>query len=364
MTRFITTSNAINVYKKNEYCWIDGVSLKLVSSKREETEEGDTCMHSEQAGDVKLGVDKSTNSRKRSFQMNRRIQQNVPLWIMFIPVVAFYIIFKYTPMLGLVIAFKDYTFFGGIWGSEWTGLKNFENLFTQAQSVQIIRNTLLLSVLTVFVGFPFPIMLAIMMNEVRRMWFKRTVQTLVYLPHFFSWVIVGGIVVTIFSQDGVINSLVAKLFGEPFAFLFNEWSWVSIFLGSGIWKEAGFSAIIYLAALTTIDPSLYEASSIDGAGKWKQMWHVTLPGLSSTIILMLILAMGRVMEVGFDQVYVLQNSIVSNISEVISTYIYQIGLQGGQFSLTAALGLFESLVGLLLVVTTNAIAKRFNKELW
>ncbi|WP_371117077.1 ABC transporter permease [Paenibacillus sp. cl123] len=283
---------------------------------------------------------------------------------MFIPVAVFYIVFKYTPMLGLVIAFKNYTFYEGIWGSAWTGLQNFEHLFTQAQSVQIIRNTLLLSVLTVFVGFPFPIMLAIMMNEARKMWFKRTVQTLVYLPHFFSWVIVGGIVVTLFSQSGAVNALVEKLTGEAYPFLFREWSWIAVFLGSGIWKEAGFSAIIYLAALTTIDPSLYEASSMDGAGKWKQLWHVTLPGISSTIVLMLILAMGRVMEVGFDQVYVLQNSIVANISEVISTFIYQIGLQGGQFSLTAALGLFESLVGLVLVLITNAIAKRFNKGLW
>jgi putative aldouronate transport system permease protein len=301
---------------------------------------------------------------RRPFWLGRRFQQNVPLWIMFIPVVAFYMIVKYMPMLGLVIAFKNYTFYEGIWGSQWVGLANFTNLFTQAQSVQIIRNTLVLSVLSVFIGFPFPIALAILLNEVRKTWFKRTVQTLVYMPHFFSWVIVGGIVITLFSQGGVVNGGIAAILGEPYAFLFHEWSWVSIFLGSGIWKEAGFSAIIYLAALTTIDPSLYEAASMDGAGKWKQMRHVTLPGLSSTIVLMLILAMGRVMEVGFDHVYVLQNPIVSNVSEVISTFIYRTGLQGGQFSLTAALGLFESLVGLALVLLANAIARRFNRQLW
>lgn len=302
--------------------------------------------------------------RGRPWRMKRAVRQNVPLWLMFLPVALFYVLFKYTPMLGLIIAFKNYTFYEGIWGSQWVGLANFENLFTQAQSVQIIRNTLLLSVLSVFVGFPFPIALAILLNEVRAMWFKRTVQTLVYLPHFFSWVIVGGIVVTLFSQSGVINQGVSWLFGEPYAFLFHEGSWVAVFLASGIWKEAGFSAIIYLAALTTIDPSLYEAASIDGASKWKQMWHITLPGISPTIVLMLILAMGRVMEVGFDQVYVLQNSIVAGISDVISTFIYTTGLQGGQFSLTTALGLFESIVALVLVVTTNAIAKRFNRQLW
>lgn len=302
--------------------------------------------------------------RSQPFWRSKRFKQNLPLWIMFLPVAVFYIIFKYTPMLGLVIAFKNYTFYEGIWGSQWVGLHNFENLFTQAQSMQIIRNTLMLSVLNVFVSFPFPITLAILMNEVRKLWFKKMVQTLVYLPHFFSWVIVGGLVITLFSQGGSINVAVTKLFGEPFAFLFNEWSWISIFLGSSIWKEAGFSAIIYLAALTTIDPSLYEAASMDGANKWKQIWHVTLPGIAPTIILMLILAMGHVMEVGFDQVYVLQNPIVSNVANVISTFIYQTGLQGGQFSLTAALGMFESLVGLSLVVLTNAIARRFNQQLW
>jgi putative aldouronate transport system permease protein len=223
----------------------------------------------------------------------------------------------------------------------------------------------MLSLLSVFISFPFPIALAIMLNEVRKMWFKKIVQTLVYLPYFFSWVIVGGIVITLFAQSGVVNSVMGRLTGaEPFAFLFKEWSWISLFLGSGIWKDTGFNAIIYLAALTTIDPSLYEAAGMDGAGKFKQMWHVTLPGISPTIVIMLILAMGRVMEVGFDQIYVLQNPIVSNISEVISTYIYQIGLQGGQFSLTTALGLFESLVAFSLVILTNAIAKRFNKSLW
>lgn len=311
-----------------------------------------------------MKANQNPTSQARTFWMSRRFRQNIPLWIMFLPIAAFYLIFKYTPMLGLVIAFKNYNFYEGIWGSPWVGWQNFQHLFTQAQSVQIIRNTLVLSVLSVFVSFPFPIILAILLNEARKMWFKRMVQTLVYLPHFFSWVIVGGIVVTLFSQSGVINAGVAKLFGESYAFLFHEWSWVSIFLGSGIWKEAGFSAIIYLAALTTIDPSLYEAASMDGANKWKQTWHITIPGISPTIILMLILAMGHVMEVGFDQVYVLQNSIVSNVSDVISTFIYQTGLQGGQFSLTTALGLFESLVGLVLVVMTNAIAKRFNRQLW
>lgn len=284
---------------------------------------------------------------------------------MFVPIILFFIIFKYVPMFGAIIAFKKYNFADGILHSPWVGLDNFKLLFSTPTTLQIIRNTLVISLLSIFVSFPFPIMLAIMLNEVRRMWFKRIVQTLVYLPHFFSWIIVSGIVVTVFSQqNGLISGIWESVTGHTYPFLYREGSWLAIFVGSGIWKEAGFSAIIYLAALSSIDPTLYEAASMDGASRWKQIWHVTLPGLRITIVLMLILAMGRVMEVGFDQVYMLQNSTVSNISEVISTYIYKIGLMGSQFSLTAAMGLFESMVSLILVLIANAIARRYGNGLW
>ncbi|MCU6712030.1 ABC transporter permease subunit [Paenibacillus sp. J5C_2022] len=300
-----------------------------------------------------------------SQSVTRRFKQNIPLFIMLAPVLLFYIVFRYLPMAGLVIAFKNYNFTDGILHSPWVGLQYFEWIFTNSQTLSIIRNTLTLSLLTVIVSFPFPIMLAILLNEARKMWFKRAVQTLVYLPHFFSWVIVGGIVVTIFSQQsGMINHMLERWLGEPYPFLYDETSWIAIFLGSGVWKEAGFSAIIYLAALSTIDSSLYEASSLDGAGKFRQIWHVTLPGIRSTIILLLILSMGQVMEVGFDKVFVLQNNAVANVSEVISTYIYKTGLQSGQFSLAAAVGFFESIVGLVLIVTANRIARRFDQQLW
>ncbi|WP_261800294.1 sugar ABC transporter permease [Paenibacillus sp. PAMC21692] len=285
--------------------------------------------------------------------------------MMFVPIILFFIIFKYVPMFGAIIAFKKYNFADGILHSPWVGLDNFKLLFSTPTTLQIIRNTLVISLLSIFVSFPFPIMLAIMLNEVRRMWFKRIVQTLVYLPHFFSWIIVSGIVVTVFSQqNGLVSGIWESVTGHTYPFLYREGSWLAIFVGSGIWKEAGFSAIIYLAALSSIDPTLYEAASMDGASRWKQIWHVTLPGLRITIVLMLILAMGRVMEVGFDQVYMLQNSTVSNISEVISTYIYKIGLMGSQFSLTAAMGLFESMVSLILVLIANAIARRYGNGLW
>ncbi|TBL70268.1 sugar ABC transporter permease [Paenibacillus thalictri] len=299
--------------------------------------------------------------------LKRRIlfRKNVPLMIMFFPVIVYFIVFKYVPMLGAVIAFKQYNFSDGIMGSPWVGLDNFRLLFSNPQMVNTIRNTLLLSVLKIVVGFPFPILLAILLNEVRRKWFKNVVQTLVYLPHFFNWIIVAGIVITVFSREsGIINHLIQRGGGEAYPFLYNGFSWVAIFLGSGIWKEVGFSAIVYLAAITTIDPSLYESAGMDGASKLRQIWHITLPGMRPTIILLLILAMGNVMEVGFDQIYLLQNSVVAHISEVISTFIYRAGLQGGQFSMTAAMGLFESLVGLVLVIASNQIARKFKQGLW
>ena len=263
------------------------------------------------------------------------------------------------------MAFKSYNFADGILGSPWIGIENFRVLFSNPQTINIIRNTFVLSVLNIIVGFPIPIVLAILLNEVRKQWFKKWIQTLVYLPHFFSWVIIGGIVVTLFAeQTGIINVAMEWMTGRTFSFLYNDASWIAIFLGSGIWKEAGFSTIIFLAAITNIDPSLYEASSIDGASKWRQMTHVTLPGISSTIVLLLILQMGNVMSVGFDPVYVLHNSGVYSVSEVISTYIYKVGIQGGQFSLTSAMGLFESLVGLILVYSTNLVARKFGRGLW
>lgn len=306
----------------------------------------------------------SVETSRRS-KAKRRFRQNLPLLSLFIPVLLFYIIFKYVPMFGAIMAFKNYNFADGIFGSSWNGIENFRVLFSNPQTINIIRNTFVLSVLNIIVGFPVPIVLAILLNEVRKQWFKKWIQTLVYLPHFFSWVIVGGIVVTLFAeQTGIVNVAMEWMTGSTFSFLYNDASWIAIFLGSGIWKEAGFSTIIFLAAITNIDPSLYEASSIDGANKWRQMVHVTLPGMAPTIILILILQMGNVMSVGFDPVYVLQNSGVYSVSEVISTYIYKVGIQGGQFSLTSAMGLFESVVGFILVFSTNLVARKFGRGLW
>ncbi|GAA3400079.1 ABC transporter permease [Paenibacillus hodogayensis] len=319
---------------------------------------------------VKEGMDTRWNgaaagAERRRYRHKRLLLMNVPLMMMFIPVALYFAIFKYAPMVGLVMAFKQYSLADGIWASPWVGLQNFELLFSNPQMLNIIRNTLVLSLLKLIVGFPFPIVLAILLNEVRRAWFKKVAQTLVYLPHFLNWVIVGGMVITLFSlESGLVNKGLELLLGYRYAFLYNELSWIAVYLGSGIWKEAGFSAIIYLAAITAIDPGLYESASLDGANKWKQMWHITLPGIRPTIVILLILSTEGVMDLGFDQIYMLQNRVVNNIADVIPTYMYRMGIQGGQFSLTTAMGLFSSLVGLVMITISNQIAKRFNQSLW
>ncbi|MGG1556077.1 ABC transporter permease [Paenibacillus ferrarius] len=298
-------------------------------------------------------------------QRRRRFRMNIPLLVMFSPIFVYFILFKYVPMGGLIIAFKQYNLADGILGSPWTGLNNFRLLFNSPMMVTIIKNTFVISILSVLVSFPFPILLAILLNEVRGMVYKRTIQTLVYLPHFLNWVIIGSFVVLIFAQEqGVINKIITALGGEKIQFLYNKSTWLGVFLGSGIWKEAGFGAIIYLAALGNIDPSLYESSSIDGANKLRQMWHITIPGIAPVIILMLILSMEHVMDVGFDQIYVLKNPMVGDIANVISVWSYEVGLGRGQFSISTALGFFQSLVGLVLVLTANKIARKFGQGLW
>ncbi|MFH5181872.1 ABC transporter permease [Paenibacillus sp. TAB 01] len=302
---------------------------------------------------------------KEAFYQTKRFRQNIPLFIMLIPGVLYYLIFRYLPMGGLVIAFKNYNFHDGIWSSPWVGLKYFEILFQSHVTLQIIWNTLTLSILNLIFGFPAPIIIAIALNEVRKSWLKRWIQTVIYLPHFLSWVIVAGIILTLFSIDGgTINKLLGQWGMEPVPFLYRANSWIAIFIGSGMWKEMGFGAIIYLAAIAGIDPSLYESAGMDGAGKLRQIWHITLPGIRPTIILLLILGMGRLMEVGFDQVYNLQNPTVLEKAEVISTYVYKVGLQQAQFGLTTAMGLFESFVGLVLVLSANALARKFDQGLF
>jgi putative aldouronate transport system permease protein len=308
--------------------------------------------------DVTLQGQKTNLTNSERSKRRARIKQNLPWFVMLLLPITFFIIFSYIPMFGLVIAFKNYRFIDGILGSEWVGLKNFKMIFAQAQTLRVIKNTFVISMLSVFVAFPFPIILAVMLNEVRSKWFKKASQTILYLPHFLSWIIVGGIITNIFSSTrGPVNFIINALGGESYQFLFHPTSWIAIFLGSGIWKSTGFNAIIYLAALSNIDPTFYEAAIVDGANKWKQITKITIPCLMPTIILMLILATGHIMEVGFERIYVLQNPVIKDVSEVVSTYVYEFGIRSGQFSITTAMGLFDSVISLILVLLSNKIAK-------
>ena len=321
-------------------------------------------MNSQNSKLVKI-VDARAPLRLKKFY-TKYLRRNIPLYIIFLPVLIYYVVFRYIPIGGLIIAFKDYRILDGIMASPWAGLDNFKMLFSNPYCLKVIYNTVFLRTLTIALGFPIPIILAILINEVRKKWFKTTVQTLVYLPYFLSWVIVAGMIVTMFGQSSgsVINHYIKLVTGETVPFLNNPKSWTAIFIGSGIWKDSGFNAILFLSALTAIDPALYESAALDGAGKLKQIWHITLPGISSTIIVVLILSLGKVMQMGFDQIYMLQNAAVNDVADVIVTYIFRVGIQQGNFSLTSSMSLLESVIGFLFIYVSNRIARKFGESLW
>lgn len=302
----------------------------------------------------------------RTQEMRRKlnIKRNIPLFIMMIIPLLYFIIFCYGPMFGLVMAFQNFRLRDGLLGSEWVGMRNFQMIFSTPNMYKIILNTLRLGLLNVFLTFPFPIILAIMLNEIGNKTYKKFSQTILYLPHFFSWVVLGGMVITCFSVGGPVNRVIQMFGGEAIQFLTDKIAWIGIYIGSGIWKETGYDAIIYLAALTSIDPSYYEAARVDGASKWQQITKITLPCLMPTIILQLILATGRVTSVGFDKIYNLQNAAVYEVSNVVSIFSYEFGVRGGNYSIATAMGLFDSVLSLILVLTTNAIARRTDNALF
>lgn len=284
------------------------------------------------------------------------------LYIFLVPVVAYYMVFKYAPMGGLVIAFKDYRLGDGIAGSDWVGLAHFRHLFSSRDFFRVLKNTLLLNVYAISAGFPIPIILALLLNEIRTSALKKGIQLTIYLPHFISWVILGGIAITVLSpSQGFVNRIVDALFGVRIFFLGESTWWPVVFVATGIWKEAGWGTIIYLAAMSTIDPQLYEAARIDGATRLQRVWHVTLPGIAVTISILLILRLGRMLEIGFEQVFMLQNLAVMDVSDVISTYVYRHGIEGFRYSYTTALGVFQSGIGFVLLLTANSIANRIGR---
>ncbi|HZG86537.1 sugar ABC transporter permease [Paenibacillus sp.] len=296
-------------------------------------------------------------------ELRRRVWRNKLLYVMALPGILYFLIFKYIPMYGLTISFKDFKPYLGIAGSEWVGLKHFERLFTEPDFLMILSNTLVLFGLNLLFYFPIPIILALMLNEVRHSLYKRTVQTMVYIPHFMSWVIIVSISYVMLTMDGgIVNELIVFLGGQKINFLLSPDWFRPMYLMQIIWREAGWGTIIYLAAIAAIDPGLYEAARMDGAGRFRQMWHITLPSIRGVIVVLLILKIGDVLELGFEHVYLLLNAMNRSVGEIIDTYVYTAGLQQGQFSYSTAIGFFKSFIGLVAVVIANWLAKRMGED--
>ncbi|WP_248927492.1 ABC transporter permease [Paenibacillus hamazuiensis] len=294
------------------------------------------------------------HTRRSSYFM-----KNWQIYSMIAPGLLFFVVFKYIPLAGSVIAFQDYSPFGGIAGSPFVGFKHFSELFSYEEFFLVLRNTLVISLYQLIFGFPAPIVLALLLNEVGKALFKRVTQTVLYIPHFLSWVIVGGMVISLLAPDtGLVNRVLAAFGTEKIFFMQEPSFFRSIVVVSGIWKEVGWGTIIYLAALTGINPELYEAAEVDGAGKLRQVFSITLPALMPTIMVLLLLKIGHVLDLGFEQIYVLLNPLVRVSGDILDTYIYRVGLLGGQYSYTTAVGLFKSVVGLVLILGANAISKR------
>jgi putative aldouronate transport system permease protein len=289
-----------------------------------------------------------------------RMQKHKLLYLMVLPGLVYFIIFKYFPMGGLVIAFQDYQAFLGITGSPWVGMKH---LFTEPTFFMLLRNTLVLFVLNIVIFFPLPIILALMLNEVRKLVFKNIIQTIIYIPHFMSWVIIVSISYVFLTVDGgVLNEMIAALGGEKISFLTSP-AWLrTVYMGQVIWKELGWSTIIYLSAITVVDTQLYEAAEMDGAGRLRKTWHVTLPAIRPVIITLLILKIGSTLDLGFEHMYLLLNSLNREVAEIFDTYIYTAGLKNGQLSFSTTVGLFKGVVGLILIMGSNRLAKKFGED--
>lgn len=284
------------------------------------------------------------------------------LYILMIPGLFYILLFNYYPMYGVIIGFQEFNFVKGISGSQWIGIQNFAELFASEKFAQVLRNSIELSFMRIAWTFPMPILLALLLNEVRSIKFKRAVQTLVYIPHFISWVVVVGIITNILSptKEGLLNTLLG-IFGIPPVNLLTDTStFRGVIVVAEIWKGAGWGTIIYLSALTRVDTEIYEAAAIDGANRLSVMWHITLPGIRPTIATMLILRLGSVLNNGFEQIFLLYTPLVYEVADVFETYTYRIGIQGGRFSYSTAVGLFQSVVGFVMIMSSNYVSRRLS----
>jgi putative aldouronate transport system permease protein len=288
------------------------------------------------------------------------------LYLLMILPLIYFIIFKYIPMAYIQVAFKKYSIIQTPWQMPWAdnnGFEYFIKAFSNRDFLYALRNTIMLNFLDLVLGFPAPILLALLLNELRLQWFKRVTQTIAYLPHFLSWIIISGMAVQLFApSSGLVNIILNRMGFESIPFLNNSVNWVITYAFLGIWRDVGWNTIIYLAAITGINPELYEAASIDGAGRLRKIWHITLPSIRTTIIILLILNLGRILGSEFDRPYALGNALVKDVSNVIATFVYTYGIRGLQFSLTTAVGLFQSVVCVIFLFIANTLAKRFGER--
>lgn len=306
---------------------------------------------------------KAAGSKKKSFWC--WIKRDWRLYAMLAVPIIWYLLFCYKPMVGLIIAFQKFNIFKGIAGSKFVGLENFKFVFSMRDFGIALRNTLWLNTLDLVFGFPVPIILAILLNEMRMMKWKKFSQTLLYLPHFLSWVIIGGMVLQIFAPTtGAINAILMKLglIDSNIPFLTNGAWWTFTYVLVGVWQGMGWGTILYLAAITGLDASLFEAAEIDGANKLQRIWHITLPGIRSTIVVLLVLNIGRMMSIGFDRPFIIGNTLVKDTCDVISTFVYRAGIENNQFARATAIGLFQSVVGVVLITIANTISRWFDEQ--
>lgn len=308
---------------------------------------------------------------KRSFKyklisFGYHVRNEWQLYVMLLPTIVWFLVFLYKPMYGLQIAFKDYSIFRGVAASPWVGWEHFETLFSNDQFIRAFWNTIKISALNLIFGFPAPIILALMFNEVIQVTYKRFAQTIVYLPHFISSVIIAGIITTAFSPTaGVVNTIISWFGLDSIYFLTRPEWFRPIFVGTGIWQEAGFGSIVFLAAIAGVNLSLYESAVVDGASRWQMIWKITLPSILPTIIIMLIIRIGNIMEVSFEMIILLYQPATWSTADVVNTWVYRQGLQSGQYDIAAAAGLFNALVAFVLVMVANTLSRRYARtSLW
>lgn len=305
-----------------------------------------------------MGKNKKTKS---TLTVGQQLKRSAPLYLLMLPSIVIFLVFTYYPMYGVVIAFKNFTPANGIWGSSWAGLKYFKQFFNSYQFWPTIRNTLVISLYTIAVTFPLPIVLALMCNQMKALKFKKTFQVVTYLPHFISTVVMCGMIILFLSPStGIIAKLVGMLGFKLPNLMGSASAFPSIYVWTEAWQHTGWDSILYIATLSTVDPTLYEAATMDGASKWHKVWYIDLPSILPTATIMFIMRMGSVMSVGFEKVYLLQNSLNSGTSEILSTYVYKMGLVSNQYSLSSAIGLFNNLVNLALLLSVNYISKKLS----